>query len=377
MNSENKIKIKVEPYYVYNGSNRIIWSSDTQYLPRSEFSDINYMYDALMNYVTNEYKNKNMAYMIHTGDVVDDNPDYGASAIAQFENATKAFKILDDDNVPYGVCAGNHDVGTALSKINYVNFSNYFGNDRFKDSNVFTGSLNNNECHYDLITIGAYDFIVLYLGFGKEANDETIIWANKVLKQYKHRNAIIATHAYLNANGALDESVQAKQIYDNIVVPNENVKFVFCGHTDGNAINKHYIEGSEGRYVYELLNCYQFVETKAYTIFHLINGYKCNGEAFIKEIIFKDNKVYGHTFSPVVDTLNPYGINDDFELDVDLYQANRSLTSKSFKAYQITSQMLYQNDNASSINKIDGLSSSLQYIAIAKDDKDLKGFILI
>ena len=68
---------------------------------------------------------------------------------------------------------------------------------------------------------------------------------------------------------------------------------------------------------------------------------------------------------------------EEFELEVDLYQANRSLTSKSFKAYQITSQMLYQNDNASSINKIDGLSSSLQYIAIAKDDKDLKGFILI
>mgnify|MGYP003293399238 CR=1 FL=1 len=32
-----------------------------------------------------------MAYMIHTGDIVDDNPSYGQSAIAEWEIATKAF----------------------------------------------------------------------------------------------------------------------------------------------------------------------------------------------------------------------------------------------------------------------------------------------
>ena len=368
-----KMKIRVSPLYFGNGSNRILWSSDTQYLPKVEFTDINYMYKSLMEYISDEYKNQRMSYLVHTGDIVDNNPAYLQKAEAEWRNATTAFQILDDNHVPYGVCAGNHDVGTALNAINYVYFSQYFGMTRYNKNDYYGGSLNNNECHFDLISIGNYDFIVLYIGFGVEATKETINWANQVLKTYSHRNAIIATHAYLDENGNLDKKVQAQQIYDEIVVKNDNVKFVFCGHTDGNAVVKKQINNQ--RYVYEILNCYQFVEKKSYSVSHLINGYKCNGEGFIKELIFENNKVKCHTYSPITNQVEPLG-GDDFEIDVDLYQNARELTSYSFKAYQILNEKVYSKKDILENEKIPTLNDG-HYIVYVSDSTEGFGFKLI
>lgn len=343
---ENSVEFRVRPIYTANGSNRLIWSSDTQFLPKADFTDINYMYNDLMQYMVDEYAKDNMAYMIHTGDIVDDNPSYGQSAIAEWEIATKAFEILDNGKVPYGVLAGNHDVGSVLASIDYSYYSTYFGIDRFNDSDYFGGSLNDNECHYDLITIGQYDFVFLYIGFGIEWKPETIKWANEVLQKYSHRNAIVATHGYLLRDGTKDPDTQAQIIYDEIVVPNENVKFVFCGHNDGTAKVKKVI--NENRYVYELLNCYQFVETKKYSVSHKINGMTCNGEAFIKSLTFDEveggTKVKCVTFSPVINSFTqPFG-GDNFEIVVDLMPSNRTLTTSHFKAYQASGEASYTSD---------------------------------
>ena len=48
-----------------------------------------------MKYVVKEYNANKTAYLVHTGDIVDNNPDYGEDAIAEWEIATKAFDILD------------------------------------------------------------------------------------------------------------------------------------------------------------------------------------------------------------------------------------------------------------------------------------------
>ena len=367
---DNKVKLKAEPLYVNNNSNRILWASDTQYLPKVEFSDINYMYNDLMTYVANEYKNNKMAYLIHTGDIVDNNPSYKDKAIAEWENATKAFEILDNNNVPYGVCAGNHDVGSALASINYNYFSTYFGNNRFNNKDYYGGSLNDNECHYDLISVGEYDFVVLYIGFGVEAKKETIAWTNEILKTYKHRNAIIATHGYLDYDGTIDETIQGQYIYDEIVTPNENVKFVFCGHTDGNACTKKVLDNN--RVVYEVLSCYQFVEKESYSISHLINGLTCNGEGYIKEVIFDNNKVKFHTFSPITNKTNPLNANDDFEVEIELIKRNKEFTTNSFEAYQIDGEVISStNELSSSAIKVDNNSN---YIVLTTINNSFVGF---
>ena len=369
----NKITFKATPLYVGNGSNRILWASDTQYLPKVEFSDINYMYNDLMTYVSNEYKNNKMAYLIHTGDIVDNNPSYKDGAIAEWKNATKAFEILDNNEVPYGVCAGNHDVGSSLASIDYNYYSTYFGFNRFNDKAYYGGSLNDNECHYDLISVGDYDFVVLYIGFGVEAKKETITWANEVLKTYKHRNAIVATHGYLDYDGTIDKTIQGQYIYDEIVKPNENVKFVFCGHTDGNACTKKVLDNN--RVVYEVLNCYQFVEKESYRLSHLINGLTCNGEGYIREVIFDNNKVKFHTFSPITNKTNPLNAKDDFEVEIDLIKRNKEFISNSFEAYQIDgNEIASTNDISLNSIKIDNNSN---YIVLTSINSSFVGFNII
>ena len=325
----NKVKIKVSPLYFGNQSKRLLWSSDTQYLPKVEYTDINYMYGALMNYIVSEYQAGRMNYMVHTGDIVDNHPGYGSGAVSEWVNASNAFKILDDHDVPYGVCAGNHDVGTT---VNYIYYNQYFGIDRFQDNDYYGGSLNDNGCHFDLFTIDNHDYVIIYIGYGIEARPETIKWVNEVLATYRHRNAILATHAYLKDGGALDESSNASVIYEQMVVPNENVKFVFCGHSDGNAMNRK--EVSEGRYVYEILNCYQFVEKEHYSVSHITSGLTCNGEAYIKELLFDNDTITCHTFSPITNGKNPYGSNDEFTIQVDLYEPDRTLITNSFEVCQ-------------------------------------------
>ena len=169
--------------------------------------------------------------------------------------------------MPNGLVSGNHDVGT-LNATDYTNtkpnadysrFWETFPASRYENTRWYGGSFNNNASHYDLITIGNVDFIVMFLGYGVEATDETIVWANQVLKTYSHRTAIVATHQYLDA---LDANYQnrGKLIFDKIVDPNPNVKMVVCGHDDGSVTRE--VKASDGRTVYELLADYQFVEAE-------------------------------------------------------------------------------------------------------------------
>ena len=372
--NNGQIKFKVSPYYFSNGSNKFFWSSDTQYLPVAAFTDIHYMYPALMEYMADEYDKGNYAYFIHTGDIVDDAPSYGESAVKQWELSSEAFKILDERNIPYGVSAGNHDVGTDLKSLDYSLFSKHFGNHRFNDKLYFGGSLNDNECHYDLISVGEFDFIILYLGFGVEATPQTIKWANKVLKTYKHRNAIIATHSYLSSSGVLEDSTQALQIYDEIVVPNENVKFVFSGHDTGNARLKQEIGD---RVVHAILNCYQRVEKGKYQIQHIINGSVCNGEAFSKELIFEDGKMKCKTFSPVTGATYPIGPDDNFTIEVDLITSNRELTSSKFEVYQSNGKVAYEANDVATNSTLSKLENNKQYVVYVNDGNDGYGFTFV
>ncbi|NES53705.1 hypothetical protein G3565_35900, partial [Escherichia coli] len=69
-------------------------------------------------------KQLNIKYVFHTGDIVDDSAD-----IRQWKNADRSMSVLDKSGIPYGVLAGNHDVGHKDGS--YRAFGKYFGSDRF------------------------------------------------------------------------------------------------------------------------------------------------------------------------------------------------------------------------------------------------------
>ena len=120
----------------------------------------------------------NIKYVFHTGDLVDTAEDAN-----QWNNANQAMKTLDMGKVPYGVLAGNHDVGHKTG--DYTEFYKYFGENRFTSQDNYGESYKNNHGHYDLVSANGNDFIMVYMGWG--VNDEDITWMNKVLAEHPDR----------------------------------------------------------------------------------------------------------------------------------------------------------------------------------------------
>ena len=115
----------------------------------------------------------------------------------------------------------------------------------------YGGGLDDNASHFDLVSIGGYDFVILYLGCYLEDDPATLAWANEVLRTYSGRNAVIAAHEYLNKHAQWSGD-RAEVIWNELVVPNDNVKLILCGHNEGAADRLRQV-GDSGRYVLELL----------------------------------------------------------------------------------------------------------------------------
>lgn len=193
----------------------IAWESDTQYY-NEEFTQHQ---KAIHDYVLDQREEQNIQYLIHTGDVVD---DYDQPY--QWANADPEYLRLDEAGLPYGVLAGNHDVGHGVS--DYSQFSTHFGEDRYAGNPWYGGSFEDNRGHYDLFSAVGIDFIALYMGWDPQQN--AIDWMNEVLAKHPERTAIINLHEFMLTTGGLGPVPQ--QILDEVVATNPNVKLVFSGH---------------------------------------------------------------------------------------------------------------------------------------------------
>ncbi len=224
----------------------MVWLSDPQYYA----ANYPQIYDCLGNWFVKKYKRNSFGYLIVSGDIVDN-----ASCVNQWEVASRNFKKLDDANVPYGVLAGNHDV--RMHGLNYSVFKSYFGASRYIDKPWYGGNMDDNRNHYDLISFSSHKFVILYLGFGSETSLETTTWANSVLEKYPDRNAILVLHEYLDEDGEMTE--KARIVSDSIVIKNDNVFMVLCGHNHGAYKKVRMICNSDGttRKVLEILSDYQ------------------------------------------------------------------------------------------------------------------------
>ncbi len=331
---EGRLRVMAVTDYITNGSDTLLWITDPQHY--TKFSDLNKFYDQMHQYAADEYLKGNIGYLINTGDLVDDAPS-SLLAPNQWEIADKAINYAENMGVPSGVVTGNHDTGNFPS-MDYSLFFQYFGADRYRTKPYYGGSLNNNACHYDLVTIGNHDLVVLYLGYGVEGTPETIAWANQILKRYSHRNAIICTHQYLSATtGGYDTNSRAKEIYNEIVLPNENVKLVLCGHNHGSIKLEKKIAN---RVVYEILSDYQFIQLMPYSYYNGNRHYQgsvpdCNGEGYLRSMTFFGNLVKTKTFSPVTGGKNPFGMRDEFDITLDFQPPKRQLTTYAFAAVEV------------------------------------------
>lgn len=324
------VRVNAIPHAVYNGSDTLLWDSDTQYY--TAFEDLFPYYERINEYAADEYKKGNIGYVVHTGDLVDQS-DPADEARLEYKRASDAQDILDNAGVPNGVVSGNHDIKHTTA--DYTYYLEQFSASRYTGFDWYGGQLNDNIHHYDLISLGAYDFLFLYIGCYRETDEDFLSWANAVCKAYPNRNVVLCLHEYLLPSGVFSGD-RAQVLWDRLIVPNENVKMVLCGHNEGVCDRWREVEGTD-RKVLEILADYQFAENGQGPQ-HVINSCTCDGEGYIRLMTFTNKgQVISRTYSPVADD---YGIDpthyyadymDNFTYDVDLIRADRSLRTLSFE----------------------------------------------
>lgn len=125
------------------------------------------MYKKISEKLVTNYNRNDLQYGIFTGDF-NQEPDSIRGiwpwAVGGWVNARKIFEPLFDNNIPFGVLAGNHDTiggykdnSMSLSSGNFRHYTDYFGKEKFKNiacykecydkGNVFGDNIG----HYDLI----------------------------------------------------------------------------------------------------------------------------------------------------------------------------------------------------------------------------------
>jgi hypothetical protein len=284
------------------------WESDTQYYNANYDNDGFYQHQKnIHDFLLNNREKMNIQYMFHTGDIVDN-----ADIADQWTRADEQYSLLDKAKLPYGVLAGNHDVDHKTE--DYTNYSKYFGESRYSSNPWYGGSYKDNRCHYDLMSAGGTDFVMLYCGWG--VGDDEIDWMNQVLASYPNRVAILDFHEYLLASGGL--GLIPQEVYKRVVVPNANVKMVMSGHYHSAQKTVSTIDmdgdGTADRNVVNLLFDYQGMEEGGMGFLRLFHF---NMEAGQMEV---------RTYSPSIDKYGSQTVASssftpgDEEFSVDLTQ---------------------------------------------------------
>lgn len=292
------------------GDFTIVALPDTQYYSRNYPAT----YNAQTQWIANNKSALNIAYVVHLGDIVDNNSSTTPAQLAtQWANASNAMSTLDSAAIPYGISLGNHDYDIENSSIatGSVNFNNTFSMNRTGTTNTHYGSSNDNN--YKLFSASGMNFVVINLAYDARyqrnrytgmpvpptaGNDDVINWADNVLKAYPNHRAIIVTHYLLNEAGAMGN--QGNAIY-NALKGNPNLSMMLSGHMGGTSSapgeSRIVLNGN----VNVLLSDYQFMP----------NG----GSGYLRIMTFSPsrNKIYVRTYSPTLDSERT-GAASKFEL---------------------------------------------------------------
>jgi hypothetical protein len=232
------------PAYTAEGdAYTIAWMSDPQHYSE-EFPE---KYYAMTAFLRDHREELHLAYIINTGDLVND-----AGKKDQWEVADRAQAMIEE--IPNGVLAGNHDVPNTYG---YIEFCKWFGEKRYADRPWYGGSYEDNRGHYDLLTIGQTDYLFVYMGFAPD--DDAIEWVRSVFRQYPDRVGVLCLHDYYTKTQTLSQD--GKRWHDQVVKKMPNLYMVLCGHKYGSYCFPESFDddkdGQPDRTVYQMLFNYQ------------------------------------------------------------------------------------------------------------------------
>jgi len=292
----------------------IVLLPDTQYYteePQGNHGGNIAMLNAQTTWIANNRASKNIVYVGHLGDCVQngDNPP-GSNKEIEWQRAQPAMATIESpaltglpQGIPFGVCVGNHDQtpnGSATGTTNYYN--QYFGSNHFNGRTYYGGHYaSNNDNHYQLFSAGGIDFLVLSLEYdqsGSFATNGVLDWAANLVQTYNTRKVIVMTHYGINED--MTFSPQGQAIYDRLKVY-PNFGLLVCGHrhtVDGEARRTDIYNGNT---VHTMLSDYQEREAGG------------NGRLRILEFDPPHSKISVKTYSPYTNT---YETDDDSQFDL-------------------------------------------------------------
>jgi hypothetical protein len=297
-----------------DGSSMLAVLPDTQYYSLL-FPGV---YDAQTSWIATHARRRNISYVFHLGDIVDQNTP------REWMRAAQSMSLLDGI-VPFALVPGNHDLGpggNATTRDTLLNQFFPFQNTARLPS--FGGAFEPGKLEntYHLMSIGGRDYVVLALEWGPR--DEVIEWADRVMNEHPDRWGIMFTHAYMNNNDLRYDIGDTAHPQDF----NPHVYGTAGGVNDGEElwrklISKHrFLMTFNGHVLGDGTGYLASVTSKGNTCHQMLSNYQfrnLGGEGFMRLIEFMPDgrTVHVYTYSPLYDTfLVEPDQNFTFTLDV-------------------------------------------------------------
>jgi len=245
----------------------IVVLPDTQFYaqasPRTFFDQV--------DWIAAQQRDRDIAFVLHEGDIVNDD------VAPQWDVASSALHSLDTV-VPYMLAVGNHDL--PLTPFGLSREPSFFGEHfpaaMHQDHEWFCGTFEEDDLQnsYALLKGGGRTWLVVTLEFGPR--DEVLSWANDVLADFVDFPAILVTHAYMYLGDARYDQVghpeqlfsphayglagsvnDGEAMWNALVAPNPNVKFVFSGHMLYPGVGRLTSTRADGSETHQVLANYQ------------------------------------------------------------------------------------------------------------------------
>lgn len=231
-----------------------------------------HIFESQIEWILDNLEEKNIVFVSHLGDVVDDATDRN-----QWRTAESALSKLDS-KVPYAIATGNHDMepdGSAFYLNHYFPVSKFEKHDWWGDSfqadtsDLPIGQTKGIKNSYQKLTIGDSKLLLVHLEYCPP--NEVLDWAHSVIKQHPDHRTFVATHAFINGFSSRKDTRHPKcyhhaegkndgeDIWQKLIVDgnNENIALFMNGHFSNPQGSIRRTDTHNGKRIHQLFSNYQ------------------------------------------------------------------------------------------------------------------------
>lgn len=212
----------------------------------------------------------------------------------EIPKAVEGYELIHAAGIPFGVAPGNHDYDAMWNVVGFPpnfnkkphelkfvpedlgmlhiggldNFRSVFGNESkfFGDKDWYVASFRGGANSAQVFEAGGYRF--LHFALEMQADDEVLDWVRGIMASFPGLPTILSTHDYLDkearrapnpiidlARVDAEHHNSAEQLFRELVVPNDQIFLVLCGHHHGQA--RRVDSNAAGHDVHQILADYQ------------------------------------------------------------------------------------------------------------------------